>query len=721
MSESTVQLDPVQFVQPGSRLFIDTNVFMDTEEALSQSRKMLFTRCQHAVLHNANPIIVPSKVIDELTKQSEIELASLTPGRRAAVQKAGASLPFLTAAAEQGLVRIDLGDPSNPYADDLFVELFRRADYDLCLLTSDTTLRLRIRLLAIGSTRRLVTGTLTVDGMISVEGDQSLYERGVRKLAKQRELLAGGTDPEKAEREIASLKAVLPEIKKALNLHDPVVRATNSSSHKRAARFKGADRTLSPVDIPTTGGTVFDTKGAESVVIGAHVGEGGEGRVYEVVGRSDLVVKIFDNAHRTQHRHAKLTLLVSRNLQHEGIALPKSVVANADGAFVGYTMPRASGRVLQATVMRPNRFRETYPDWTKTDLVDVCISFLEKVEYLHAHDILIGDIHPKNLLVAADKAVWIIDADSWQLGGYPCPVGTAMFTAPTMRGDFASRLRTNQEELFAVATMLFMVLNTGGFPYARAGTTDDITTLIADGRFAYQFRGLSDQDQPSGLWKYMWSHLPIKVKRMFWETFHHDGPRYRRRPTATEWLETFREYRDWFGGPSDFDPMSHDIYPIRFRARDENAPIKDCPDCGRRQAIVGEWDQESETYVLHERCFECSRKRRTTPSLQGVCKVCSSRAPKSSMTFGRCADCTEKANQLDPARLCADCRQPFISFSHVEWYERKNIPVPRRHRSIKDTPCPVPATVSTRPKSRPAQAPATRQNRLTRFIKSLFS
>src|SRR5690606_10778748 len=132
-----------------------------------------------------------------------------------------------------------------------------------------------------------------------------------------------------------------------------------------------------------------------------------------------------------------------------------------------YAMPRATGKELQATVMRPARFKKTYPNWTKADLVDVCISFLEKVAYLHSLNILLGDINPKNIMVDANKDVWIIDADSWQLEGYPCPVGTPMFTAPTVTGDYADALRTEEEELFAVATMLFMILITGQFPYAR--------------------------------------------------------------------------------------------------------------------------------------------------------------------------------------------------------------------------------------------------------------
>ena len=115
-------------------------------------------------------------------------------------------------------------------------------------------------------------------------------------------------------------------------------------------------------------------------------------------------------------------------------------------------------------------------------------------------------------MVDADKDVWIIDADSWQLEGYPCPVGTPMFTAPSALGKpYSDSLRTMDEELFAVATMLLTILITGQFPYARAGSDGDIARLIKDGNFAFQYRENSNGDQPNGNWKYMWSHLqPVR-------------------------------------------------------------------------------------------------------------------------------------------------------------------------------------------------------------------
>ena len=413
-----------------------------------------------------------------------------------------------------------------------------------------------------------------------------------------------------------------------------------------------------------------------------------------------------------------------------------------DGEFVGYAMPRAAGKELQATVMRPARFKRTYPNWTKADFVDVCIPFLEKVAYLHSLNVLLGDINPKNVMVDANKQVWIIDADSWQLEGYPCPVGTPMFTAPSVTGDYADALRTEQEELFAVATMLFMILITGQFPYSRSGADGgDFAALIKEGKFSFQFRGPSDQDQPEGTWKYMWSHLPFPVKRMFWNTFHRDGRRYSNRPSAIEWLHVFRDYQQFFGSTDDFDRMSRDVYPTRFRKKEADTPEYNCGGCGTW--MIGRWSEEKQSYrtpnlcddcrqnlprcsdcgkrkpadaLRDGRCSQCNRKRnygicincdkerprrylvdgRCSSCQLVTCKDCSSPTAKPKLTYGRCAACASKAAGLDPARLCVDCRQPFITFDHERWFTGMGFDIPKSHQAIKRS-CPPRPTTTKRP------------------------
>nr|WP_227412115.1 hypothetical protein [Cryobacterium sp. BB736] len=619
----------------------------------------------------------------------------------------------------------------------------------MCLITDDITLQLRVRLRSAQLGRRLVAGTLTSDGLVVIEDDQSLYGRGARKLDAKREKVDDGTATFADRQDVEELTALLPEFRAAFGLKPWVKRAPRvpaitapaagpvGQPFSKSPRFRGPDQPLPAVQIPGEGERIISLSlsGEDVVILGALLGEGGEGRVYEIDGHASRVAKIFDKDSRTEHRRSKLELILSRGLSRDGVAFPVATLTTSGGEFLGYIMPRASGRELQRTVTNPGRFKKAYPTWTKRDLVDVCVSFLEKVAYLHSLNILVGDINPKNVMVDSSKAVWIIDADSWQLEGYPCAVGTPMFTAPSVTGEYASRLRTMQEENFAVATMLFNILMTGQYPYARTGAdTSDPAVLIAGGKFPYQFQGASDRDQPEGNWKFMWSHLPFPIKSLFWNTFHRDGKRYERRPSAAEWLQAFREYSAFFGGADDFDPMSNEVYPFRFRAFRPDTPIRDCPECQRPNAIVGQWDEDSQSYYEptlcydcnqtkttcshcgkrkpastliyggrcwdcyqkrdHAKCANCGKETRTKYLVNGLCSNCQlvpcndcrTPTPKSQLNYGRCPACQAKQASVDPSRLCTRCGRPFITYGNVAWHQRSYKPVPTSHK-LSDPGC----------------------------------
>ncbi|MDR6906423.1 serine/threonine protein kinase [Agromyces sp. 3263] len=702
-------LDPLEFLQPNRRLFIDTNVFMDTDTRRAGGLKRLFERGQSEILANGNPVVVPTKVVGELTKQSQIDPSGETAERAEAIRKAGAALTFLESASNVGLVRSDLGDDTNPYADDLFLKLFERfaGMYEMCLLTHDITIKLRIRLLAHRIGKRLVVGVLTRDGDLEIDSDESLLERGFRKYNRHATHIAEGTGHFKDESEVKVLKPLLVDFGKAFALNEPTVKlspraakspspaprrptaaSTPTNPFSARARLKPSDTPLDFSARPKQGDHVTwasaDRSG--SLMLGALLGEGGEGAVYEA-DRS-TVVKIFDKDHLTRHRKEKIELLVSRNLRAKGLCIPSAVVRNSHGEFVGYVMPKASGREFQRTIFNKRKFEREFPSWRKADLVDICISFLEMVQYLHSMNVIVGDINPKNLMVDERKNVFVIDADSWQLEGYPCPVGTPMFTSPAMLGKtYSNDLRTMEDELFAVATMLFMIVMTGQFPYIRTGTDGDMVQLIKEGNFAFQYENRNNKDQPDGDWKYMWSHIHKPVKDLFWHTFHREGRRYKSRPTAGEWLEAFKAYKNYLGNKRmSFDPMSNDVYPIRNKAFKQDTPVQNCPTCARQNAIAGIWNDDTQEYFVPRQCNKC---RDQQPGRAPVpCRDCGLTFPKSQLRYGRCPSCAQKederqarANMLDPSRLCARCQKPYITYGNVEWHQRNGRAVPITHKA----------------------------------------
>ena len=657
----SVLIDPVTLVSPTSRLFIDTNVFMDTDPRRQGGLKALFERIAPVLLEAQNPVVVPSKVIAELKKQSGLDPAQLEADRAEAIRKAGNALVFLGSAEAQGLVRSDLGNESNPYADDLFVRLFETYStrYGMTLLTNDITLLLRINLLGAGTDKPVAAGRLLRDGTVEYDAPQVLYERGVAKLRTLRRRVDAGEGGSKDILEIESLEETLRQYQTAYNTLEPArrkypgpsgvqtLRGTGRGADFRAfavePEFRGLDRILGVAEIPGVGDEILidSQSGMNRMVLAERIGEGGEGSVYAI--SECQVVKIFDAEHITQHREEKIKLLASRGFTEPGICFPQAVVRNLSGDFVGYMMPKAKGKEFSKAIFSPRRFRKEFPNWTKIDLVDVAISFLEKVAYLHSLNIVLGDINPKNLLVDKDKNVWIIDADSWQLDGYPCPVGTEMFGAPSVIGRrYPEFLRSMEDERFAVATMLFMVLITGQFPYARSGSDGDIVRLIMEGNFAFQYEANSNQDQPAGNWKFMWSHVQKPLKGLFWNTFHCRGDRYSNRPTDEEWLDAFRAYRWYLSSDANYDPMSNDVYPTRFRAMAADTPIYACAEC--KTSMAGIWNGESKSYVTPKLCASC---RSNLP----ICVGCGRHKQPRSLSDGRCYDCNRKLN-FAPCALC---------------------------------------------------------------------
>ncbi|WP_220092232.1 hypothetical protein [Helicobacter sp. 16-1353] len=167
------------------------------------------------------------------------------------------------------------------------------------------------------------------------------------------------------------------------------------------------------------------------------------------------------------------------------------------------------------------------------------------------------------------KKVYFVDTDSYQIGDFPCPVGTINYTAPEIqRKNFASFLRTIGNENFAVATLLFMIMLPGKPPYSHRGGENQIENIIQM-NFPYRFEDKANNKEPDGSWRFMWSHLPYKVKKAFYHTFSKGG-NYSTEDTrlsVTKWLKIFKFYIDLLdsGKFGTQDSMSLELFPTRYK------------------------------------------------------------------------------------------------------------------------------------------------------------
>jgi serine/threonine protein kinase len=298
---------------------------------------------------------------------------------------------------------------------------------------------------------------------------------------------------------------------------------------------------------------------------------GGEGTIYET-DRVGLVCKIYHKYRLTALRKKKIELMLTRDIKEKGICWPLDVALNTSGAFVGYIMPKASGRPIQSTMFVKPVLEKTFPNWVRADLANVCIAFLQQVAYLHSLNIIIGDINPLNFLVDADSThLWLVDTDSFQVESFPCSVGTVNFTAPEIQGkNYSEFLRTKEHELFAVATMLFMILVPGKPPYAQQGGGNPAENIRAMD-FSYPFGGEFSQKAPIGPWQNIWANLSWKLREAFSKTFKSN-----QRVEIKEWQELLKLYRSRIKDGYD----TNELFPTTSRITDPIEVI--CGKCGSK-------------------------------------------------------------------------------------------------------------------------------------------
>ena len=369
-------------------------------------------------------------------------------------------------------------------------------------------------------------------------------------------------------------------------------------------------------EIPGENDRVWDAD-KTGYTLGRQVAAGGEGVLFDV-GRG-MVAKIYRKERLDRRRYEKLQKMIGMRLSYPGICFPVSILYNGQSEFVGCLMPRAEGVELGKSVFQPMLFKRKFPDWTKLDTVNLCITILQMEKYLQKHSVLIGDINPQNFLVVSPKKVSLVDTDSMQIPGFPCPVGTVPFTAPEIQGkDFGTFFRSKGNENFALAVLLFMIMLPGKHPYAQQDG-GSLKENIRSRRFPYPLGGKSNKNAPDGPWRFIWSQMPYSLKEVFYNTFE-DGMKFcpeTCRPGPELWLQVFSKYAFCLenGYLQKNDSEANEIWPKRLkldRSEDGTNPVIRCKICGlednesrMREGICKRCLYKGEEYVCRwEGCNE---------------------------------------------------------------------------------------------------------------------
>jgi len=279
----------------------------------------------------------------------------------------------------------------------------------------------------------------------------------------------------------------------------------------------------------------------QAVILGPELARGGEGAVYEVQQRADLVVKLYHPGKAPPR--GKLERMLKNPPDdptaaqgHRSIAWPCGLLHDAGGQAAGYAMPRISSGLplhglynLQSRAQKAAGFHWRYLHVAARNLASA-------VAAIHAKGYCLGDLNESNILVQSTALLSLVDTDSFQVPNpagppYLCPVGKPDYTAPEIQGqDFGRLRRTEEHDRFALAVLLFQILQEGSHPFRGKGPPAELGERIRRGLFPF-VPGSVAQPPPLALF----GELAPPLQALFRAAFQAGHTNPRQRPSARDW------------------------------------------------------------------------------------------------------------------------------------------------------------------------------------------
>jgi DNA-binding helix-hairpin-helix protein with protein kinase domain len=279
------------------------------------------------------------------------------------------------------------------------------------------------------------------------------------------------------------------------------------------------------------------------------IAEGGAGKIYHIVGDASRVVKIYHEKTLLKEGSTyekKIWVMLNKAptlLDPIQLAWPLATAKDVNDRFVGFSMPTMD---LQKTIELQNVLQDKQANLfkLKSDLESRMVlahNLAVIVHNVHEKGHGIVDMKPTNMkFYKEEQFMALLDCDGFYIEGFAAPQVTPEYVAP----EFYKRVITNpfEQDKFALAVIIFQLLNFGIHPYSCKPTTNDgINTIegrIRHRHYAYALspaNGISVEPIAAS------THIcwPDQVRILFDLAFGNQGiPR----PSAREWVEVLASY-----------------------------------------------------------------------------------------------------------------------------------------------------------------------------------
>lgn len=304
--------------------------------------------------------------------------------------------------------------------------------------------------------------------------------------------------------------------------------------------------------------------GRKRYTLGQQLAAGGEGIVYEISGDSTHVAKIYkpnrftsETERSTMERKLKAMLAMNIPAIVDGLlrlAWPQDILYE-NGKIVGFIMPRINTKYKIFDIYRTgkNSVREReYSNYTWKYSVQFAYNMAWVVNYLHSHNIVIGDLNQNNIAVELHTgAVILIDCDSFDIRDpktgehFPCVVGLPEMLAPELQtvGSLRNGTFTKESDNFSLAIHIFRLLMNNEDPFGGAMTTNASQSTIPGNASIINGECLYVRNVPGKKWLPRMPKLdilPSSIQQLFRKTFNYTATtvfsKKNGRATAAEWV-----------------------------------------------------------------------------------------------------------------------------------------------------------------------------------------
>ncbi|MCC7641809.1 MULTISPECIES: hypothetical protein [unclassified Janthinobacterium] len=298
--------------------------------------------------------------------------------------------------------------------------------------------------------------------------------------------------------------------------------------------------------------------------MGKLVKSGGAGSVYLLPGAPAQVAKLYHpHLDRTANRRKLEAMLeltpelpdqLENGKRYVQIAWPQAAVFDGQGGFAGFVMPlldMAQTAELEQ-IMQERQARAAGLPTGLGPKLTLAANLAAVIDALHQQRHYVVDLKPVNLRFYRDSLyIAMLDCDGFSIQGhaerFPAEQFTADYLAPEFQRKGMPAGTEMAQDRFALAVVIFQLLNFGIHPYsgrpANAQVATDIPGRIRDGCYAY---GVKRHKQLAPNATSGHALMPPELRAMFDRAFS-PSPKPQR-PSAADWAQLLRGYAQRSGG-----------------------------------------------------------------------------------------------------------------------------------------------------------------------------